>query len=68
MMPYLSAWRDIALGAVKGLQIDEPALLSSSTDICVREDREQPIVVREFLKLAQAEFRPLHTGPKRPDH
>ncbi|HTM78328.1 MAG TPA: LysR substrate-binding domain-containing protein, partial [Devosia sp.] len=56
MMPALSARRELAAGSVKALSISEPALLSSSTDICVQENRDLPNVVKEFLDLARAEL------------
>jgi DNA-binding transcriptional LysR family regulator len=58
MMPYLSARRELSMGTVKGLSINEPTLLSSSSDVGVREEREQPIAVLEFLKIIRTDFKP----------
>ena len=54
--PFLSARRELKAGVSVGLSVDEPTLLSSSTDICVRGEREPPIAVREFLCHVRKEF------------
>jgi DNA-binding transcriptional LysR family regulator len=50
MMPYLTAIREIRLGTVAGVLVDETSLRASSLDIGVREDRLLPPAVEEFLR------------------
>lgn len=56
MMPLRTAAREISLGTVVPLLVDEPTLRGSSTDVCVREGRVLPAVVSEFLQFVYAGF------------
>jgi len=56
LLPLLSARRELELGAVVDIAVDEPTLTSSSTDICVREDRNLSIAISAFLAVVAAEF------------
>lgn len=49
MMPYLTAIREIRLGMVAGVLVDEASLRASSLDIGIRDDRLLPPAVEEFL-------------------
>jgi DNA-binding transcriptional LysR family regulator len=57
MMPYLSAIREIKLGTVAGVLVEEASLRASSVDIGVRDDRLLPPAVEEFLRYICAELK-----------
>lgn len=57
LLPYLSAQREVWLGSIVALPVEEESLLSSSLDVCVQKHRSLPPAAATFLKHLKVEFR-----------
>lgn len=56
LLPYLSAQREIWLGSIVALPVEEESLLTSSLDVCVQQHRILPSAAATFLDHLTAEL------------
>lgn len=55
-LPHLSVRRELSLGSLVEIVVNDPILSKSSTDICVREHHELSAAAKAFLHAISAEF------------
>lgn len=61
LSPRFAAVRELALGELVAVQVDDPHFADATTEVSVRRDRCLPIAAKEFIKFLEQAFLRLAT-------